>query len=140
MLNPRAGIDVAVSGAINPQRLVEPVAAPRNAFVAEAEHSDGIGSFVLEFDKPVAWPAFARTMDTLTALRGPDLLRVKGLLAVEGCKGPVVVQFVQHLAQQPTELEAWPDSDRRGRVVFITRGIGKQQVSDLLTAVQALAT
>ncbi|HWE78107.1 MAG TPA: GTP-binding protein, partial [Pseudolabrys sp.] len=138
--NPRAEIDVAVSGAIDPQRLVKPVTARRNAFVAEAEHSDGIGSFVLEFERPLAWPVFARTMDTLIALRGPDLLRVKGLLAVEGCKGPVVVQFVQHLAQQPTELEAWPDDDRHGRVVFITRGVGKQQVSDLLASVQALAT
>ena len=139
-LNPRAEIDVAVSGAIDPRRLTEPVTAKRNAFVAEAEHTDGIGSFVLEFEKPLAWPVFARTMDTLIALRGPDLLRVKGLLAVEGCKGPVVVQFVQHLAQQPTELEAWPDDDHRGRVVFITRGIGKRQVSDLLAAVQALAS
>ena len=44
------------------------------------------------------WPVFARAMDTLMAMRGPDLLRVKGFLNVEGCAGPVVVQFVQHLA------------------------------------------
>jgi len=139
-LNPRAEIDVAVGGAIDPRRLLEPATGRRNAFVAEAEHSDGIGSFVLEFERPLAWPVFARTMDALTALRGPDLLRVKGLLAIEGCKGPVVVQFVQHLAHQPTELETWPGDDQRGRVVFITRGIGKQQVSDLLAAVRAIAT
>jgi G3E family GTPase len=78
------------------------------------------------------------TMDTLMQLRGPDLLRVKGFLDVEGCKGPVVVQFVQHLAHQPIELERWPDEDRRTRVVFITRNISEQQVRGLLSAIKAI--
>jgi G3E family GTPase len=138
-LNPRAAIDVAVNGALDPARLTEPVATPRNAFVAEAEHTDGIASFVLTFDKPLRWPAFARTMDTLIALRGPDLLRAKGFLAVEGCQGPVLVQFVQHLAPPPVELETWPDGERSSRVVFITRGIKEAQVLALFEAVGALA-
>jgi G3E family GTPase len=138
-LNPRAAIDVAVNGALDPARLTEPVATPRNAFVAEAEHTDGIASFVLTFDKPLRWPAFARTMDTLIALRGPDLLRAKGFLAVEGCQGPVLVQFVQHLAPPPVELETWPDGERSSRVVFITRGFTEAQVRALFEAVGALA-
>jgi G3E family GTPase len=77
-------------------------------------------------------------MDTLMQLRGPDLLRVKGFLDVEGCKGPVVVQFVQHLAHPPIELERWPDEDRRTRVVFITRNISEQQVRGLLSAIKAI--
>ena len=138
-LNPGASIDVAVNGALDPARLTEPVAAERNAFVAEAEHADGIASFVLTFDTAVRWPVFARTMETLIALRGPDLLRVKGFLAVEGCQGPVLVQFVQHLAPPPVELDAWPDTNRASRVVFITRGIAEAQVRALFTAVQGLA-
>src|SRR3569833_964183 len=134
-LNPRAEIEAAVNGALAPARLTEPVAAKRNVFVAEAEHSDGIASFVLTFDRPLAWPVFARTMDTLIALRGPDLLRVKGFLAVESCQGPVLVQFVQHLAPPPVELDAWPDGERGSRVVFITRGIAERQVRALFEAV-----
>ena len=84
------------------------------------------------------WPAFARAMETLMAMRGADLLRVKGLLNVEGCHGPVVVQFVQHLAHPPVELAAWPDDSRQSRVVFITRGIAEAQVRDLFAAVRAL--
>jgi G3E family GTPase len=76
-------------------------------------------------------------MDTLMTLRGPDLLRVKGFLAVEGCQGPVVVQFVQHLAHPPAELAAWPDANRQSRVVFITKNISEQQVRDLFAAVRA---
>ena len=117
----------AVNGELDPSRLTEPARDQRNAFVAEAAHSDGIASFVLTEDAPMPWPVFARAMDTLTTMRGADLLRVKGLLNVEGCKGPVVVQFVQHLAHPPVELETWPDDDRQSRVVFITRGIAERR-------------
>ena len=137
-LNPGAEILEAVNGELDPRRLTEPAADQRNAFVAETVHSDGIGSFVLTQDQPMPWAVFARSMDALMQLRGPDLLRVKGLLNVEGCKGPVVVQFVQHLAHPPAELERWPDGDRHSRVVFIARNIAERQVRDLFQAMHGL--
>ena len=138
-LNPRAVIDIAVNGALDPGRVIAPATAERSGFVAEAEHSDGIASFVLETVGPIEWQTFSRAMETLTALRGADLLRVKGLLNVAGCRGPVVVQYVQHLAHPPAELETWPDENRSSRVVFITRNVAERQVRDLFAAVQALA-
>lgn len=138
-LNPGAEILEAVNGELDPSRLTEAAPDQRNAFVAETAHSDGIGSFVLTGNAPMPWAVFAKTMDILMQLRGPDLLRVKGFLDVDGCKGPVIVQFVQHLAHPPVELENWPDGKRQSRVVFITRNISEQQVRDLLTAVWAVA-
>ena len=138
-LNPGAEIYEAINGEIDPTRFTEPASDQRNAFIAEAAHSDGIGSFVLTDMTPMPWAVFARAMDTLMQLRGPDLLRVKGFLDVEGCKGPVMVQFVQHLAHPPVELEKWPDTKQQSRVVFITRGISERHVRDLLNAIKALA-
>ena len=137
-LNPGAEILQAVDGVLDPSRLIEPAREARNAFVAEAAHSDGIASFVLSDAAPMPWPVFARVMETLMAMRGADLLRVKGFLNVEGCKGPVVVQFVQHLAHPPVELDSWPDDSRASRVVFITRGVSEQAVRDLFAAVRGL--
>jgi G3E family GTPase len=138
-LNPRAGIDVAVGGLLDPDRFIAPATAERFGFIAEAEHSDGIASFVLERQQPVEWPAFSRAMETLIALRGPALLRVKGILNVVGCRGPVVVQYVQHLAHPPVELQSWPDQNRDSRAVFITRNIQEAQIRDLFAAVERLA-
>jgi G3E family GTPase len=138
-LNPRAAIDIAVAGALDPSRIIEPATGERSSFVAEAEHGDGIASFVIEPETPFEWPTFSRAMETLLALRGGDLLRVKGILNVKGCRGPVVVQYVQHLAHPPVELEAWPDANRTSRVVFITRNIAEHDVRTLFAAVQALA-
>jgi G3E family GTPase len=145
-LNPRATVHTAVDGGLDPRCLLEAdsgtpagESALHSGFIAEAEHSDGITSFVLTDDGPIAWDAFSRAMETLIALRGPDLLRVKGFLNVAGCRGPVVVQVVQHLAHPPVELASWPDRDHTSRVVFITRNISERQVRDLLASVRALA-
>ncbi|MFZ1088198.1 MAG: GTP-binding protein [Xanthobacteraceae bacterium] len=141
-LNARAAIDLAVAGNLDPQCLLAAEAGepmPRSGFVAEAEHSDGIISFVLTDAAPFAWDVFARAMETLIALRGPDLLRVKGFLSVEGCRGPVLVQVVQHLAHPPIELAAWPEGERATRLVFITRNVGESRVRNLFDSVRALA-
>ena len=89
--------------------------------------------------QPLPWLPFERTMETLIALRGNDLLRVKGFLNVAGCRGPVLIQIVQHLAHPPLELAAWPNEDHTSRLVFITRNISQEQVRALLEAVRALA-
>jgi G3E family GTPase len=142
-LNPRAAVDVAVAGALDAARFVAPANndhPAQSGFVAEAVHGDAIASFVIMEHAPIDWTAFARTMETLTALRGPDLLRAKGLLNVAGCRGPVVVQFVQHLAHPPAELQSWPSEDRSSRLVFITRNISENTVRDLWAATRALIT
>jgi G3E family GTPase len=143
LLNPHAVIHTAVAGSLDPRCLIEADAgapALRSGFVAESEHSDGISSFVIAGGPPLAWDAFDRSMQALIALRGPDLLRVKGFLNVAGCRGPVVVHIVQHLAHPPVELTAWPDGERASRLVFITRNIAESHVRNLLAAVSALAT
>ena len=101
-------------------------------------HDTAITSFVLRFERPFPWPVFTQCMDVLTALRGPDLLRVKGLVNVEGRAGPMVVQGVQHLFHPPVELAAWPGDDHGSRLVFITRGIPRENVDSLFAAIGAV--
>jgi len=141
-LNPRAEIDMALDGEIDPRHLIESgqdATAPRHSgFVAEATHSDDIASFVIREKKPLDWPVFLRALDTLVSLRGPDLLRIKGLLNLKGSKGPVVFQAVQHLVHPPVELVAWPDKDHSSRLVFITRDVSEKQVRALFDACKAL--
>jgi G3E family GTPase len=139
-LNQRAKTEIAIGGELDPRYLIEAgEPPPRSGFIAEAEHSDGISSFVLSEAAPLPWDVFSRALETLVALRGGDLLRVKGFLDVEGCRGPVLVQVVQHLAHPPVELAAWPEGERGTRLVFITRNIPEREVRVLFAAVRALA-
>src|SRR4029079_2638082 len=135
---PRAVIDVAVRGDIDPKCLTDTgqtdAIERHSGFVAAAAHSDSVISFVMRSDTPWDWPVFHRAMETLITLRGPDLLRIKGLLNLKGSKGPVVFQAVQHLMPPPVELSPWPDPDHSSRVLFITRGVTEQQVQELFAA------
>ena len=54
---------------------------------------------------------------------GARILRVKGILALEGEQLPVAVHGVQHLVHAPTHLSRWPSEDHRSRLVFIVEGI-----------------
>jgi G3E family GTPase len=142
LLNPRADIFTAHHGTIDPRVFTAPAhVTPTSmvSFAGEPSHGDGIHSFVLCEDQPTVWQSFACALETLIALRGTDLLRVKGFLKVQGARGPVVIQVVGHLAHPPVELQAWPNDDRRTRVVFVTRGLAEHQVRDLLAAVRALS-
>src|SRR5437868_12951170 len=139
-----APVATAIDGAIDPAFLLEE-SVDLSARVAAHEHdhahahSHGIDSFAVFFDQPLPWPVFEQAMAVLTGLRGADLLRVKGLVAVAGCRGPVVVHAVQHVAHRPVELLDWPDDDRRSRLVFITRNLAKAQVEALFAAVAGVA-
>jgi len=44
-----------------------------------------------------------------------------GMLAGED--GPVAIHGVHHVFHPPVRLAAWPDPDRRSRIVFITRDL-----------------
>ena len=140
-LNPRAGIVFGQHGKVDDSVFTGSGAASwfgAETFLAEAVHADDIVSFTLVWERPLQWPVVARAMETLLALRGSDILRAKGLLNIEGCAGPVVVQFVQHLAHPPAELQTWPDGNRISRLVFITRNIAERDVKALFEAVERL--
>ena len=131
-LNPRAAIDIAVAGALDPSRIIEPAAGERRASSPRPSTATASrASSSRQRHSRSTGRLFARAMETLIALRGADLLRVKGILNVKGCRGPVVVQYVQHLAHPPVELQSWPDDNRNSRVVFITRGVAERDVHEL---------
>jgi G3E family GTPase len=99
-------------------------------------HSADIGSFCLTFDAPLAWDHVANWLDALVVAHGDDLLRVKGILDIEGRAQPIVVQAVQRLFHPPVMLPQWPAGERKSRVVFITRGLSRDFVAAVLDAVR----
>ena len=106
-------------------------------YVEDAPALDG-DRFVLREDAPLSWSAFSRFVTTLTALRGADLLQLKGMLNVAECRGPVAVQFMGHLGARPVELQAWPNDDRATCLQFVTRGIEERKVRALFDSVRAV--
>ncbi|UVK51430.1 GTP-binding protein [Mesorhizobium sp. AR02] len=104
---------------------------------AHAHH--GIQSYSFVIDEPVEWAAFARWLDYVAALKGEDLLRLKGLVHVtEQPERPLVLHGVQHVFHPPVRLDAWPSADRRTRLVFIVRDIARETIARTLTKFAAI--
>jgi G3E family GTPase len=96
-------------------------------------HDDRIHTFCIVRDAPVLWDSFAAWLDIMAAMRGDDLLRLKGIVNIVDRPGrPVVVHGVQHLFHPPVLLEAWPSEDHRTRLVFIVRDIEREAIEDTL--------
>ncbi|MFE8583430.1 CobW family GTP-binding protein [Sphingomonas sp. NCPPB 2930] len=95
-------------------------------------HDDRIRATCLTFDEPLKAHAFERWLDVLAMFKGPDILRIKGIVNLEDEPNPVVIHGVQHVFHPPVVLDAWPSDDRRTRLVFITRDVSADELRGTL--------
>lgn len=161
-LNGYARISTAIDGELDPDLLREIVPGTLEALTRDVDrwlaldrpgsgslaarvgrtasrHDPAIRSYCLWFDRPFEWNALAEALQMLTAMRGPDLLRVKGIVNVTGEAGPVAIHGVQHLFHPPIKLPRWSSDDRRSRIVFIVRDIPQEALEGVFAAANALA-
>jgi len=90
-----------------------------------------ITTFTTCFAEPVRMGPLGLWMTLMTQMHGGALLRVKGLVDVQGEDAPVVIDCVQHVIHPARQLPAWPDDDRRTRIVFIARGLAAGTIASL---------
>ena len=102
----------------------------RPAPTAASVHDSRINSVSITIDDPIPADLFDFWLDTLIALRGPDILRIKGIVHVTGIPYPFAFHGVQHIFHPPVSLPHWPEGDRKSRIVVIGRDIPR----DILAA------
>lgn len=101
----------------------------------EESRHDGVSAFSLVSDGALPAGALEMFLELLRAAHGPKLLRLKGVVRLaEDPEHPLVVHAVQELFHPPVRLPAWPDADRRTRLVFITRDLAEDEVRHLFDA------
>ena len=101
----------------------------------EGSRHDGVSAFSLVSDGALPAGALEMFLELLRAAHGPKLLRLKGVVRLaEDPERPLVVHAVQELFHPPVRLPAWPDADRRTRLVFITRDLAEEEIKRLFDA------
>lgn len=161
-LNSQSPIEFIRQGEVDPKRLIDlGLSSSRaslktlqflgEALTADAVSADGAGRYLgqrsaahnaavktlsLRFTEPFEWLSFSSALELLTTLRGPDLLRMKGIVNVDG--DPVVVQGVQHIIETPVKMDRWPSEDKDSRLVFIVRNMELEVIRNLFQAVGAI--
>ena len=101
----------------------------------------GIESFVLTRADPLSRDELQFLLDGIAQNLGSSLLRVKGLVNVAEEPGkPAVIQGAQHLLHTMTWLDHWPSADTRTRVVFITQGIVRDRLQEIIELLDRMST
>jgi G3E family GTPase len=132
-INPLAPIVAADHGDVDPALLFPAdffdrdavprlPAARRTSLLAEAvdpDHAARVDSASLTAGAPLQWAAFDAWLRGVRLNHAEQLLRVKGMLDIDGVDGPVVVQGVHHVVNAPVVLDAWPAGARQSRLVLI---------------------
>jgi G3E family GTPase len=153
-INPGAPVIVADHGAVDPSALLNAGLFDASGKIpdvagwlrAEAhahhhhDHDERVTSFCLTFDHPLNWLGVGMWLEMLIQTRGKDLLRIKGILNLQGQSRPVAIHAVQHVLHPPALLAAWPDGDpRNSRIVFITQDLPREIVEQGMRAFEAAA-
>ena len=92
-------------------------------------HDDGVRALTLSAEKPIEIYRFVRWVETLLEEFGDRVLRLKGILDVAGDERPVVVHGVQHVFHPLSRLSAWPEVDRRSRLVVIVKDLDVEPIA-----------
>lgn len=93
-----------------------------------AQHGHQIVSASIEVTDPIPPRVFDTWLDRLIAMKGPDVLRVKGLVHVQDLQWPFVFHGVQHVFDAPVPLTSWTGDDTISRVVVIARDMTEAEL------------
>jgi G3E family GTPase len=100
-------------------------------------HDDDIKGVALVASKPLDANKVSRWLNELLAVKGPDILRAKGILDVAGEERRLVFQAV-HMILEGDFQRPWTDKDaRESRMVFIGRDLDEGALRDGFLACQA---
>lgn len=101
---------------------------------------DRIQTASVTLTRPIPAEVFDFWLDTLIALRGPNILRLKGIVHIEDLPRPFVFHGVQHIFEPPVPLDGWPEGDQSSRVVIIARDIPRSDLEESLSLLQMRQT
>lgn len=148
-INPHAPIRFVDRGRVDPRQVLDTGSFSLERVAAdlapEEEHdhdhvsANGIASVSLRLDAALDGAAIEDWIGGLLAVRGADILRMKGVLSVAGEPRRVVVQSVNMLYEGDYG-RPWDAAPRQSRLVFIGRGLDPGELRSGFEACRAAVT
>ncbi len=95
-------------------------------------HDNEIKTFTVTFYQPVSRDALLRWLRFIRSLRGKNLRHMKGIVTLRDAETTLVIYAVQNVLHPPVRLSVCPTEGHATRIVFITRGIPQEALSNNL--------
>ncbi|MDG2033583.1 MAG: GTP-binding protein, partial [Rhodospirillales bacterium] len=117
-------------GGLSLSPLPETVSAHDHSHDHSSEHRHGdvstwsfVGSTPLDRGRLFVW------LQMLYSLRASHMLRLKGLVRLDGYSDPILLQAVGPVLGDPLSLTEWPGDEEKTRLVLITQGLTESSLS-----------
>jgi len=117
--------------------LIPPQSAKSRYTPASSAHDSRIVTASITVEAPIPADVFDGWLNQLVVLRGPDLLRIKGIVHVEDVEAPFVLHGVQHIFDAPVPMRTWPRDDKTSRIVVIARDFEQAELQAGLETLRA---
>lgn len=96
-------------------------------------HGDAASAYCFTARQPVDPRRLGKAVSALQASFGSDLLRMKGLVELDGEPScPLVLHVVGHAISPPVLLDGWPEGVDGTRIVMILSGQGRRAAPEML--------
>jgi len=138
-MNPRAPMLQAHKGKIELDQILDLRGFNLNAILeiepdflsdVEHEHDDDVTSFVFRESRPLDLVRLEEFLGAMVQVYGPNLMRYKGILNIQGQDRRIVFQGV-HMLMGVDFAGVWQEGEvRESRMVFIGRGMPKDVLLD----------
>lgn len=126
--------EIIARGSFDLKRLIEIEPGFLEEDPDDHEHDDSITSISLKTEKPIEPDRFSKWMREFVRDRGVDLLRTKGILALNGQDQRYVFQGV-HMVMDSDWGRNWtPEEKRESRLVFIGRNLDANELESAFAA------
>lgn len=92
-----------------------------------------IESFAILRAEPISSLTLLAAINMVQQQYGDSILRLKGIIDIEGRDKPVIIHGVQGQLYPVAELDEWPEGDHVSKLVFIVRATILEQIRHIFT-------
>lgn len=78
------------------------------------------------------WDLISNWLGTVTYFHGPKVLRIKGVVSIEGDDAPYAIHGMRNVIHEPSRLPQNGSHDGVSRIVFITSGLSRSVLETAL--------
>lgn len=92
-----------------------------------------IESFAITRTTPISSLTLLAAINLVQQQYGDSILRLKGIIDIEGRDKPVIIHGVQGQLYPVAELDEWPEGEHVSKLVFIVRATVLEQIKHIFT-------
>lgn len=118
-----------IASSLRPAQVENEIGVAKPKIIAHTN----IDSFAIVRHEPLNSLALLAAINSVQQQYGDSILRLKGIVEIEGQPKPVIIHGVQGQLYPVTDMDEWPEGEHISKIVFIVRATVLEQIKHIFT-------